>query len=262
MPCLVVLQVAEILVRKLTILAYHSIDNSDSNVSISPVLFSQHLRYLKEKHFNVITLSQGLKLLKSHESLDKKVVLTFDDGYDNFHSKAFPLLSQYHFPATVFLVVRYVGRESTWEKKNKITAQRLMNWSQIEKLSHSGIEFGSKSLTHRDLTRISINEVREEVEESRTTIEEHVGKDVRLFAYPFGIYNGSVRETVRKYYDAAVGTNLAEATEKEDIYDLSRVDVHYIAHHFELLGKAIATPYLAIRNTVRQIRDSLNKEKK
>lgn len=245
--------------RKLTILKYHSIDNSGSSVSISPVLFSQHLRYLKDKHFSVMTLSQGLKLLTGHEPLDKKVVLTFDDGYENFHSRAFPLLSQYHFPATVFLVARYVGRESSWEQKNKIPAQRLMNWSQAEKLSHSGIEFGSKSLTHRDLTRISIDEVREEVGESRTLIEEHVGKGVHIFAYPFGLYNATVREMVRKYYDAAVGTNLAEATDKEDLYDLSRVDVHYIAHHFELLGKAIATPYLAIRNTVRQIRDSLNK---
>ena len=256
------LQVGEIIVRKLTILAYHSIDNSGSNLSISPVLFSQHLRYLKEKHFTVITLSQGLKLLKTHEPLDKRVVLTFDDGYENFHSRAFPLLSQYHFPATVFLVVRYVGRESSWEKKNIATAQRLMNWSQIEKISHSGIEFGSKSLTHRDLTKISIDEVREEVEESKATIQEHVRKDVRLFAYPFGIYNATVREMVRKHYEAAVGKNLAEATEKEDLYDLSRVDVHYIANHFELLGKAVNTPYLAIRNTVRQIRDSLNKEKK
>jgi peptidoglycan/xylan/chitin deacetylase (PgdA/CDA1 family) len=240
--------------RKLTILAYHSIDDSGSNISTSPVLFSQHLRYLKEKHFTVLTLSQGLKLLKTHESLNKKVVLTFDDGYENFHSRAFPLLSQYHFPATVFLVARYVGRDSSWEKKHKVPSQRLLNWSQVEKLSHT-IEFGSKSLTHRDLTRISIDEVREEVEESRTMIEEHVGKDVRLFAYPFGIYNSTVREMVRKYYEAAVGTNLAEATEKEDMYDLSRVDVHYIANHFELLGKAIATPYLAVRNIVRQIRE-------
>ena len=248
--------------RKLTILTYHSIDNSGSAISISPVLFSQHLRYLKEKHFSVITLSEGLKLLTGHEPLYKKVVLTFDDGYENFHSRAFPLLSQYHFPATVFVVARYLGRESNWEKKNRVSAQRLMNWGQVEKLSHSGIEFGSKSLTHRDLTRISIDEVREEVEESRTMIEEHVGKGVHIFSYPFGVYNSTVREMVRKYYDAAVGTNLAEATSKEDPYDLSRVDVHYIAHHFELLGKAIATPYLAIRNTVRQIRDSLNKDKK
>jgi peptidoglycan/xylan/chitin deacetylase (PgdA/CDA1 family) len=248
--------------RKLTILKYYSIDNSGSAVSISPVLFSQHLRYLKEKHFTVITLSEGLKLLTGHESLVKKVVLTFDDGYENFHSRAFPLLSQYHFPATVFVVARYVGRESSWEKKSRVSAQRLMNWSQVEKLSHSGIEFGSKSLTHRDLTRISIDEVREEVEGSRTMIEEHIGTGVHIFAYPFGVYNATVRETVRKHYDAAVGRNLAEASDKEDLYDLSRVDVHYIAHHFELLGKAIATPYLAIRNTVRQIRDSLNKDKK
>lgn len=248
--------------RKLTILTYYSIDNSGSAISISPVLFSQHLRYLKEKHFTVITLSEGLKLLTGHEPLYKKVVLTFDDGYENFHSRAFPLLSQYHFPATVFVVARYVGRESSWDKKNRASAQRLMNWSQVEKLSHSGIEFGSKSLTHRDLTRISIDEVREEVEESRTMIEEHVGKGVHIFSYPFGLYNSTVREMVRKHYDAAVGTNVAEATDKEDPYDLSRVDVHYIAHHFELLGKAVATPYLAIRNTVRRIRDSLNKDKK
>lgn len=244
--------------RKLTILKYQSIDDSGSAVSTSPLLLSQHLRYLKDKHFSVMTLSQGLKLLTGHESLDKKVVLTFDDGYENFHSRAFPLLSQYHFPATVFLVARYVGRESSWERKNKVPVQRLMSWSQVEKLTHSGIEFGSKSLTHRDLTRISIDEVREELEDSRTMIEEHAGKGVQIFAYPFGLYNATVRDMVRKHYDAAVGTNLAEATDKEDPYDLSRVDVHYIAHHFELLGKAIATPYLAIRNIVRQIRDSLN----
>jgi peptidoglycan/xylan/chitin deacetylase (PgdA/CDA1 family) len=248
--------------RKLTILTYHSIDDSGSAISISPVLFSQHLRYLKEKHFTVITLSQGLKLLQSHEPTDKKVVLTFDHGYENFHSKAFPLLSQYHFPATVFVVARYVGRESSWEKKRKVLIQRLMNWSQIEKLSHGGIEFGSHSLSHRDLTRISIDEVREEVEESRTMIEEHIGKGVHLFAYPHGIYNSTVREMVRKNYDAAVGSNLAEATDHEDIYDHSRIDVHYIAGHFELLGKAIITPYLAIRNTWRQIRGSLKDDKK
>jgi peptidoglycan/xylan/chitin deacetylase (PgdA/CDA1 family) len=248
--------------RKLTILTYHSIDDSGAANSVSPVLFSQHLRYLKEKHFSVITLSQGLKLLKGHEPLDKKVVLTFDHGYENFHSKAFPLLSQYHFPATVFLVARYIGRDSSWDTKRKAPTQRLMNWSQVEKLSHAGVEIGSHSLTHRDLTRISINEVREEVEESRTMIQEHVGKEVHLFAYPYGLYNGTVREMVRKHYDAAVGRNVAEATDKEDAYDLSRVEVNYIAGHFELLGKSIITPYLAIRNTVRQIKDSLQKDDK
>lgn len=247
--------------RKLTILAYHSIDDSGSPISISPVLFSQHLRYLKEKHFSVVNLSQGLKLLTGHEPLDKKVVLTFDDGYENFHSRAFPLLSQYHFPSTVFLVARYVGRDSSWDRKDKLPAQRLLNWSQVEKLSHS-VEFGSKSLTHRDLTRISGNELREEVEESRTIIQEHIGKSVTLFAYPYGVYNVTVRDMVRKHYDAAVGGNLAEATDHEDPFDHSRVDVHYIANHFELLGRSIITPYLAIRNTARQIRDSLNKSDK
>lgn len=248
--------------RKLTILTYHSIDDSASPLSISPVLFSQHLRYLKEKQFTVVTLSQGLKLLNGHEPLAKKVVLTFDDGYENFHSRAFPLLSQYHFPATLFVVGRYVGHESSWKRKNKASAQRLMNWSQIEKISHAGMEFGSKSLTHRDLTRISVDELRQEVEESKTMIQEHIGKDVLVFAYPYGIYNGTVRDMVRKHYDAAVGTNLAEATDHEGQYDLSRVDVHYIAGHFELLGKTVITPYLAIRNTVRQIRDSVKKDDK
>jgi len=243
--------------RKLTILTYHSIDDTGSMVSVSPVLFSQHLRYLKEKHFTVLTLSQGLKLLKGHDSLDKKVVLTFDDGYENFQSRAFPLLSQYHFPATVFLVARYCGHDNNWPGHGKVPTQKLMSWSQIEKLSHSGIEFGSHSLNHRDLTRISLDEAREEIEGSRMRIEEHIGKDVRLFAYPYGIYNAAVRDMVRKEYDAAVGTNLAEATDREDRYDLSRVDVYYIAGHFELVGKGVLTPYLAVRNTVRQIRQAL-----
>ena len=240
--------------NKLTILTYHSIDETGSVVSISPFLFDQHLAFLNENGFEVIRLKDGLEMLEQGKVGPKQIVLTFDDGYENFHSRAFPVLKKYGFPSTVFLVTDYCGRNNDWPGQGKIPIQPLMNWSQIEELSRDGVEFGSHSQTHPKLTAIPVHQAEKEISDSQKVIEDRIGQAVRNFAYPYGNSNSRIRESVKKFYGASAGTNLAQTDTNDDLYNFSRVDVYYVAHRFHLLAKRSLARYLTIRNFARRLK--------
>src|SRR5262249_50788177 len=94
---------------RIPILIYHSIDSSNSVVSISAETFAHHLKVLDDLRIDVISLASAIDALKSRSNIERKAVLTFDDGFENFYNEAFPILSRTKTPATVFLVSDYCG---------------------------------------------------------------------------------------------------------------------------------------------------------
>jgi len=114
------------------------------------------------------------------------VAVTFDDGYDSVYTDAFPELETRRIPATVFAVVGAIGGHNTWDVRLSLKRARHLSWTQVEELARLGIEFGSHGLTHRDLTALGEDALREELVVSKRTLEEHTGKRVEAIAYPFG----------------------------------------------------------------------------
>lgn len=101
------------------ILCYHSIDNSGSLISTAPSLFTKQIEYLKKHHYRVVSLSELLRVLHAREFVSPKtVVMTFDDGYKNNYTYAFPLLKSCGFSATIFLATEYVGQKAGWMKRD------------------------------------------------------------------------------------------------------------------------------------------------
>lgn len=98
--------------RRLVILCYHgiSIDDEhewDPSLYVSPAIFEQRLRLLRDGGFNVLTLQDGIERLYSGTLPPKSVAITFDDGTFDFYLRARPLLMKYRFPATVYLTTFY-----------------------------------------------------------------------------------------------------------------------------------------------------------
>ncbi|MEO6051263.1 MAG: polysaccharide deacetylase family protein, partial [Pyrinomonadaceae bacterium] len=94
------------------ILTYHSIDESGSVISTAPDVFRQQMKFLKEANWNVVSLSELACLFLNKTPLKSQTaVLTFDDGFRNFYTTAFPILEEYNFKATVFLVTDYCGKQ-------------------------------------------------------------------------------------------------------------------------------------------------------
>ncbi|TAE09940.1 MAG: polysaccharide deacetylase [Oscillatoriales cyanobacterium] len=171
--------------EQLSILAYRRISPDGLN-AITPQVFEQQLQYLKENGYYSATWEdwQNAKLTKTPLP-GKAVLITFDGGYLDFLTYAFPLLKRFDFTATVFLVAESIGKTNSWEKAEFEQVQ-LMEWPEIRQLRDAGIEFGSMSATYQPLTSLSPTEIVREAAKSRATLERGLGKSVRVFAYPYG----------------------------------------------------------------------------
>jgi peptidoglycan/xylan/chitin deacetylase (PgdA/CDA1 family) len=155
------------------------------------------------------------------------VVLTFDDGFEDFAAVAAPELTARHWPATVFLPAGKAGGSADWEAAGGTRGRPLMSWATVRDLARCGIEFGAHGISHTDLTTLSPDAARAEVVGSKQRIEDTVGRPVISFAAPYGRTNPAIRAEVRRHFRAAVGTTLAEARPASDPYDLPRLEMWY-----------------------------------
>jgi peptidoglycan/xylan/chitin deacetylase (PgdA/CDA1 family) len=247
---------------RVPIITYHSIDDSGSVVSTSPAVFRRQIKYLSDAGYTSITLKNLISTLKSGNDFpDKPVVLTFDDGFKNFHSHAFPALSEHNLSATVFLVTDFCGKYNDWNgNPPELPRSELLSWPEIKMLSDSGIEFGSHTRTHPDLTQLSREQAEAEIVSSKAAIEDAVGREAATFAYPFGRYNAPVREIAAANFDACCSVALGKMTKKSDLSSLERIDAYFLKNQrlFEMLPLATFDRYLSIRQIMRSAKSLVN----
>lgn len=247
---------------RVPILTYHSIDDSNSVVSTSPRAFKEQMHRLSETGYHSWPLSRLVDAMNQGEPFpEKTLVLTFDDGYKNVYTEAFPVLKRYGFSATVFLVTEYCGKDNDWPgHAPSIERRPLLSWSEIKEMHQGAIEFGAHTSSHPDLTKVPITEAEHEIIESKTRIRDHLGVSVHTFAYPYGKYNSRVKEVVRKHFRAACSVQLGRVKTSCDPYALRRVDMYYLSNPklLRCLSTTALDCYLGARQTIRGLRDRLS----
>lgn len=148
------------------------------------------------------------------------VVITFDDGEENLYYFVFPILKKYRCPAIIFLIVDYIGKENLWDISLFNKKHRHLNWQQILEMRKSGILFGSHTMTHRNLTRLSRQELEYEIFESKRVLEKYLGA-IDSISYPFNRTNSTILQMVKQAgYKYGFGGNGDDdlSIKKEAIY--------------------------------------------
>lgn len=246
--------------RALPILMYHSLDSSGSVVSVAPRDFADGMAALAHLGYRGITLRKAAAHRQAHGTWpDRCVVLTFDDGYANFHEVALPVLTRHGFAATVFLVSGHVGGQNDWEPPlAQLGVCPMLSWGQVGELSAAGMEIGAHTKTHPDLAQLSPQAAQDEIVAARAEIEEHMGRRVESFAYPYGSLNGVARQIVAREFQAACTTVLKRA-DREPLHELPRIEMHYIRSRrtLERLLNGELDRYLAVRRWGRVMRQTL-----
>jgi peptidoglycan/xylan/chitin deacetylase (PgdA/CDA1 family) len=148
------------------------------------------------------------------------IVITFDDGDKTIYEYAFPLLKEYGMKALVFLVTDFVDKQNVWDVS--ITGKRAVHlaWDEIREMHSYGIEFGSHTMTHRNLTRLDPAGMRKELAGSKMTIEEKLGL-CRCVSYPFNRVDRTVlMMTAQCGYEFGFGGDGSHALllKKEAVY--------------------------------------------
>lgn len=188
-----------------------------------PWLFDLQLRYLKWRRYRAVSLEDFLdrKTLPPHP-----IVFTFDDGYEDNYFYAAPILKKYRFKATIFVVTGDVDRVNLWDVGAGREGLKMMDWHELKSLERQGITIGSHTVTHPYLTSVDQSTAEKEIVESKKILEEKLGRPVRVFSYPYGDANASVKRMVKEAgYDGAVSVNIGTNGRKSDPYDLHRIRV-------------------------------------
>ena len=137
-------------------------------------------------------------------------MLTFDDGFADFHRAALPLLVRHGFTATVFVTTGWTADAAA--RSDRGAPDSMLCWSQIRESAAAGIEIGAHTHRHPQLDQLAAGALREELEDSRALLEDGLGQPVTGLAYPFGYSNTRVRAAAPAAgyeYACAVGNRFA-----------------------------------------------------
>jgi peptidoglycan/xylan/chitin deacetylase (PgdA/CDA1 family) len=244
----------------LPILTYHSIDSSGSVISTSPENFRKQMEILAKSSMKVLPLREIALQIKENQDLPKNAVtITFDDGFRNLFDTAFPVLKENGFPATVFLVTSFCGKNNRWYgQPDQIPTLELLKWDEIGKMSEI-MDFGVHTANHPDLTKISGNRLQDEIQGAREELIQHLGKSHQAFAYPYGKQSAEARKIVEQNFYAACSTEMNFASQNSDLYFLPRIDMYYFSRNsaFHTIGTSRFQRYVLIRRLLRHFRQAL-----
>lgn len=133
------------------------------------------------------------------ERRSTRVRITFDDAFENLLENALPVLAEFGVPAVIFAVPDNLGRTPQWDTApgHPECGERIMTAEQLRAISSEDVTIGSHSLTHADLTRLSVEALQRELTESRARLEELTDCPVHDLALPYGACNNKVVEMAR-----------------------------------------------------------------
>jgi peptidoglycan/xylan/chitin deacetylase (PgdA/CDA1 family) len=151
-------------------------------LSVTPTDFAAQMDWLAANGYHPITIADIRLYLDGAKPLpDKPVALTFDDGYLDLYTTAFPILKTHRFTATAYIVSGFVGAPN-----------RNVTSDEIVEMDRYGIEIGAHTFSHQDLTKVSGDRLDYELRASKQALETIVGHPVVDFCYPAGKYDASV----------------------------------------------------------------------
>lgn len=216
---------------RIPILMYHGITKVIAakhryfETNTPPELFALHMKYLHENGYRCVSLCQAVEALKCPPGEERLAVITFDDGYRDFYTDAFPVLRKYAFGATMFIASGHTG-----DRPICLEGKEFMTWEEVREILVHGIEVGSHTVSHPQLCGLSEEMVSSEIGNSKQAIEDKLGCSVVSFSYPFAFpehdrqFIRLIRELLQMHgYKNGVCTTIGTASREHDVFFLPRL---------------------------------------
>ena len=197
-------------------LMYHRFEENkypSTNIRIDD--FKKHISIIENNNIKFINPNNFEEELKNNK-LQRKILLTIDDGFLSFYENAWPILKKKKIPFILFVSTREVG------------ANNYMTWEQIKELSKENfVEIGNHSHTHEYLVDESKELIVEDIKKSISIFKEKLGKNSEFFSYPFGEYSLEFKDIIESFgFKYAFGQHSGVMDETKDFYELPRYPIN------------------------------------
>lgn len=206
--------------ERLPILTYHRVVEVRPRGKWVPYVlrkdFESQLSMLRRRGYQSIDLEELGRWFAGQQGQSmpprKVIVITFDDGWKDNYTIAFPLLKKYGFKATFFLITEKIGTPG------------YMNIDEIREMQHARMRFGSHTLTHPRLALVTGKEAWNEIYYSKVFLERLLGEEVDTFSYPYGDYDRKIEDMVRRAgYVFACSSEFGDNSREADRLRLKRI---------------------------------------
>ncbi len=210
---------------------YHIVDEPESSrehrFCTPPAEFARQMAWLVNSGYTPVSLDQIISYLDGGSiGPEKPIHITFDDGFEGIFIHALPHLKRHKIPATLFAVSDRAGGTNDWMHNRGFPRRKILSWQQLKELESAGISIGSHTRQHARLTELSDEDMVDEISSSRKILEDNLGKKVDYFAYPYGLCNDQVIDTVKESgYTAACSTLSGFNRPGENPFKLRRIDI-------------------------------------
>ncbi|MFF2853859.1 polysaccharide deacetylase family protein [Peribacillus sp. NPDC058002] len=199
---------------RLPILMYHSI--SEGNGLRVPIEeFRAQMAWLRENGYYTLSPEEAYLVLTENRMPSEKCVwLTFDDGYTDNYTEAFPILKENDMKATVFMIGKSI------DKGHHLTEDQMLV------MSRNGISIESHTINHLELNRMTAVQQEAEMVQSKELFDRKLDQDTTVLSYPVGRYNEeSLALSEEAGYKMAVTTEPGGASRDQGMHALHRVRI-------------------------------------
>lgn len=202
-------------INGIPILCYHGILDTpwgQSSLFVKVQEFDAQMKYLSEQGYTTLFTSE----IANAKNVDKPIIITFDDGYKDVYTNAFPILKKYNLKANVYMISGWINGDVY-----------MTNDMTKEMASSPLIEIGSHTVNHKVLATLSDEEIEYELKESKASLEQLLNTNIDVIAYPTGSYDNRVLNLTSKYYKYGLSTNKGKEDPNHlNTYKLNRIYVY------------------------------------
>lgn len=209
--------------KRIPILMYHSIDYEKGNeLRIPKEKFREQMKYLKDSGFTPLSMEE----LYSHIVFgtiipNKPIVITLDDGYVDNYTNAYPVLKEFGFKATMFMISSAMNNDSHY-----------LNDKQLVEMDQNGVKIESHTVTHPKLDELSYEGQVAELKNSKEALEKVLGREVKYIAYPYGKFNNDTLKISQEAgYEMGLSTIQGVASKSDGLYKLHRI---YVSDNYDM----------------------------
>ena len=201
---------------KVLVLNYHMVNRMFISLAIDPEDFDWQMKYLVDHGYHTISIDELYDFLAGQGTLpDRPVLITFDDGYVDNYTNAYPILKKYNLKATIFIVTGFVSKRRGY-----------LTWDQLREMEKNGIMAQSHTVTHAPLPELSDERIREELVESKRQAETELGHPVEFIAYPTGVHDLHIVGIAKEAgYKGGFTVKYGNVDRNSNVYAMERVPI-------------------------------------
>lgn len=216
---------------KTPVLLYHKIDLPTPDVKVRgaftrPDIFEKQIKYLQKRRYKFVTVGE---LVEHHIEFGsfplKTLAISFDDGWKDNYTHAFPIMKKYGVRATIYLVADCLGCTTDQVVPTGELPREHMSENDVREMAAYGIEFGSHTLSHRWLHELPLDEIDREVVESKKFVENLTQSDCKTIAYPAGYYNDHAKSSAKAAGYLAAFSTIYGNEGGSDMFELNRTEI-------------------------------------